>query len=61
MTLMDVLACPDCPTQRAAREIFFREDFWLRLGGMLGPFVVTACAVALFVGKLRRYGRGGAA
>jgi heme A synthase len=52
------LACPDCPTQSAAREIFFTQDLWVRLTGTLGPLVVTAAAVALFVTKLRRYGLG---
>lgn len=52
------LACPSCPTQNAAREVFLNDDPWLRLGGLLGPFAVTAGLIALFIGKLQRRGRG---
>jgi hypothetical protein len=46
-------ACPSCPTQQAAREIFFTDDPLPRLGGMLGPFVVTAMLVGLLFSKLK--------
>ncbi len=53
--VLALLTCPSCPTQRAAREVFLADDLWLRLGGMIGPFVVTVGLVALFVDKLRRH------
>jgi hypothetical protein len=53
----DVLehVCPGCPAQQAAREIFFADDLLFRLGGMVGPFVVSAGLIGLLVSKLRRH------
>lgn len=49
-----LLTCPGCPTQNAVREIVFREDVLTRLGGMFGPFIVTAGLIALIVDRLQR-------
>lgn len=46
------VVCPSCPTQQAARALFFTDDLLPRLGGVLGPFVVTAGLIGLFVSKL---------
>ncbi|HVH42936.1 MAG TPA: hypothetical protein VM925_11355 [Labilithrix sp.] len=45
-------ACPSCPAGQEAREVFFSEDLVSRLGGMFGPFLVTAAAVALVVSRV---------
>ena len=49
--------CPSCPTQQAARDAFWGEGAALRIGGMIGPFVVTAGLVALVVSRLGSRGR----
>lgn len=48
-----LVACPSCPTQQAARALFFDGDHLVPLSGVFGPFVVTAALVALVIGKLR--------
>jgi hypothetical protein len=60
----DLLACPSCPTAKAAREIFFTEDVFTRMSGMVTPFLVMLGVVGLVLVKLsdrsRRPGaRGG--
>ena len=54
--------CPSCPTQQAARDAFWSDGAALRIGGMIGPFVVTAGLVALVVSRLgaRAAGRANA-
>ena len=54
---LDHVMCPSCPTQQAAREAFWSEGAALRIGGMIGPFVVTAGVVALVVSRLGARGR----
>ena len=49
---LDGIICPSCPTQQAAREAFWSDGAALRIGGMIGPFVVTAGLVALVVSRL---------
>ncbi len=49
---LDHVVCPSCPTQQAAREAFWGEGAALRIGGMVGPFLVTAGLVALVVSRL---------
>ena len=49
---IDRALCPSCPTAQAARAVFFSDDVLTRLGGMLGPFVVTAALLALVVQRL---------
>jgi hypothetical protein len=39
-----VRACPDCSVARAARSEFWNQDFALRLGVVLAPFVIVALA-----------------
>lgn len=49
---MDDGMCPSCPTAQAAREAFWSDGVVARLGGMIGPFIVTAALVALMVSRL---------
>ncbi len=44
--------CPSCPTAQAARDAFWSDGVVARIGGMIGPFIVTAGLVALVVRRL---------
>ena len=57
LLVLDHLMCPSCPTQQAAREAFWSDGVGSRIGGMIGPFVVTAGLVALVVSRLGGSGR----
>jgi hypothetical protein len=57
LLLLFALACPSCPTQQAARALFFADDVLVRIGGTLGPFVATAALIGLFVRKLQVHAR----
>lgn len=59
LIVIDHVMCPSCPTQQAARDAFWSEGAALRVGGMIGPFVVTAGLVALVVSRLGGRGRAG--
>lgn len=50
--ILDHVMCPSCPTQQAARDAFWSDGVATRIGGMIGPFVVTAGLVALVVSRL---------
>ncbi len=52
LLVLEHATCPSCPTQQAAREAFWSDGAALRIGGMIGPFVVTAALVALVVSRL---------
>ena len=55
--VLEHVMCPSCPTQEAAREAFWSDGVGARIGGMIGPFVVTAGLVALVVSRLGGSGR----
>jgi hypothetical protein len=55
--VLSFMICPSCPTQVAARELFFAEELVPRLIAMVGPFAVTAGLIGLLVGKLRQHER----
>jgi len=59
LIVINHVMCPSCPTQEAARDAFWSEGAALRVGGMIGPFVVTAGLLALVVSRLGGRERAG--
>ncbi len=43
------LACPDCPTARAARALLFHDGFWTNLAFAILPFALVVMVVVLVV------------
>jgi hypothetical protein len=55
MAASSLLACPDCATARAARDLVFSDSFWVNSWYALLPFVVTIFVVRWI---LRRVDQG---
>jgi hypothetical protein len=51
-----VRTCPDCPTSREARDLFFTSDLWANLATLLAPFLVV---MLLAIVVVRRVDGGG--
>jgi hypothetical protein len=51
-TLVPLLACPDCPTNIAARA-WVMPDFWPNLGLLALPMLATAGVIALIYWQLK--------
>lgn len=46
--------CPDCPTARDARTMFFENNFLTNLAVALAPFAVTLAVVVWLVRSIRQ-------
>jgi hypothetical protein len=52
MMAVSILACPDCATARAARDLVFSDGFWVNSWYAVLPFVVAVLVVRWIVRRV---------
>ncbi|HET9622310.1 MAG TPA: hypothetical protein VFP84_13145 [Kofleriaceae bacterium] len=54
---MIALACPDCPTARAARALVLHDGVWSHVWLVAAPYALIALIVVVIVRGIQRHER----